>query len=108
MDNKRINIEVAYALPNKQALIPITVETGTTIQQAIESSGILQQFPEIDLAKSRVGIFGKLSKLTVELREKDRIEIYRGLIADPKAVRKKRAEAGKSMKKGGAEAVGNK
>ncbi len=102
MENKPlINVEVAYALADKQVLIPLMLEEGSTVQQAIESSGILAQFPEIDLDKNRVGIFGKLSKLNVVLREKDRVEIYRPLIADPKAVRKKRAEQGKAMKKGG-------
>lgn len=102
MENKPlINVEVAYALADKQVLIPLMLEEGSTAQQAIESSGILAQFPEIDLDKNRIGIFGKLSKLNVVLREKDRVEIYRPLIADPKAVRKKRAEQGKAMKKGG-------
>ncbi len=102
MENKPlINVEVAYALADKQVLIPLMLEEGCTAQQAIESSGILAQFPEIDLDKNRIGIFGKLSKLNVALREKDRVEIYRPLIADPKAVRKKRAEQGKAMKKGG-------
>ena len=104
MGNKvLIDIEVSYATAEKQALIPLTVEEGTNLEQAVMASGIIGQFPEIDLAKNRVGIFGKLSKKDVVLREKDRIEIYRPLIADPKAVRKKRAEEGKSMKKGGAE-----
>ncbi len=100
-----INIEVSYALSDKQTLIPLTVSTGTTIQQGIEASGILQQYPEIDLTTNKVGIFGKLSKLNAELRDKDRVEIYRPLIADPKAVRKKRAEEGKAMKKGGGDAT---
>ncbi|VAW88926.1 UPF0125 protein RatB [hydrothermal vent metagenome] len=103
MENKPlINVEVAYALADKQVLIPLMLEEGSTAQQAIESSGVLVQFPTIDLDKNRVGIFGKLSKLNAVLREKDRVEIYRPLIADPKAVRKKRAEEGKAMKKGGA------
>lgn len=102
MENKPlINVEVAYALADKQALIPLMLEEGSSAQQAIEASGILSQFSEIDLTKCRIGIFGKLSKLNVVLREKDRVEIYRPLIADPKAVRKKRAEEGKLMKKGG-------
>ena len=102
MENKPlINVEVAYALADKQVLIPLMLEEGSTAQQAIESSGILAQFPEIDLDKNRIGIFGKLSKLNVVLGEKDRVEIYRPLIADPKTVRKKRAEQGKAMKKGG-------
>ncbi len=101
-NNPLINVEIAYALADKQVLIPLMLEEGSTAQQAVESSGILRQFPEIDLDKNRIGIFGKLSKLNVVLREKDRVEIYRPLIADPKAVRKKRAEEGKAMKKGGA------
>ena len=103
MGNKPlINIEITYASPETQALIPMQVEEGTNLEQAVVASGIIAQFPEIDLAKNKVGIFGKLSKKDVILREKDRVEIYRPLIADPKAVRKKRAEEGKAMKKGGA------
>ncbi len=101
MENKQlINVEVAYALADKQTLIPLALEEGSTAQQAIDSSGVLSQYPEIDLAKNRIGIFGKLCKLNTVLREKDRVEIYRPLIADPKAVRKKRAQEGKAMRKG--------
>ena len=96
-----INIEVAYALPDKQPVISIQVEQGTTIEQAILLSGILEQFPQIDISKSKLGIFGKLKKADVVLREGDRVEIYRPLIADPKEVRKKRAAEGKRMGKGG-------
>ncbi len=73
----------------------------TTIAAAIKLSGILEKHPEIDPEKTKVGIFGKLSKADTVLRDKDRIEIYRPLIADPKEVRRKRAEEGKVMKKGG-------
>lgn len=98
-----IRVEVAYARPETQVIIPLEVATGVTIEQAIRQSGILASFPEIDLASNKVGIFGKLSKLDQPLREKDRVEIYRRLIADPKEVRKQRAAEGKKMKKGGGE-----
>ena len=97
----QILVEVAYAKPDVQVIIPLTVELGTTLEQAIEQSGILDSFPEIDLNKNKVGIFSKLAKKDVVLREKDRVEIYRPLIADPKEVRKQRAAEGKAMKKGG-------
>lgn len=100
-DTNHILVEVAYAKPKTQVIIPLTVEKGTTIEQAIKLSGVLDMFPEIDLAVNRVGIFSKLGKLEQTLREKDRVEIYRKLIADPKEVRKQRAAEGKKMKKGG-------
>ena len=87
----------------QQLLLKSEVPKGTTIAEAVKLSGILDKFPEIDLEKGRFGIFGKLSKVDTVLREKDRIEIYRPLIADPKEVRRKRAEEGKAMKKGGGE-----
>jgi putative ubiquitin-RnfH superfamily antitoxin RatB of RatAB toxin-antitoxin module len=96
-----ISIEVAYAEPDNQVIIPLTVDEGTTIEQAIKLSGVLNTFPNIDLAVNKVGIFSKLSKLDTTLREKDRVEIYRKLIADPKEVRKQRAAQGKKMRKGG-------
>ncbi|MFO7592819.1 MAG: RnfH family protein [Pseudomonadota bacterium] len=99
--NKTIQVEVAYALPHTQVIIPVEVEEGASLRNAIERSGILEQFPEIDLDKAKVGIFGKLSKLDNPLRARDRVEIYRPLIADPKEVRRQRAAEGKKMKKGG-------
>ncbi len=100
---KKILVEVAYALPDKQVIIPLQVEPGTTLEQAVALSGIVEQFPEIDLGVNKVGIFSKLSKRDAVLREHDRVEIYRKLIADPKKVRKERAAQGKNMKKGGGE-----
>ena len=99
-----IPIEVAYALPEHQQIIALHVPAGTTVKEAVERSGILEQFPEITLEKSKLGIFGKLSKADTALRAKDRVEIYRPLIADPKEVRKQRAAEGKRMKKGGGDA----
>lgn len=98
---QKMLVEVAYAKPDAQVIVPVYVDKGTTLEQAVEQSGILKDFPEIDLAKNKVGVFGKMKNKDVELREKDRVEIYRPLIADPKEVRKQRAAEGKVMKKGG-------
>jgi len=98
---KKMTVEVAYAEPDTQVIIPLTVDEGTTLEQAIQQSGVLETFPDIDLAVNKVGVFGKLGKLNQVLRERDRVEIYRKLIADPKAVRKQRAAEGKKMRKGG-------
>ena len=84
-------VEVAYARPDQQKIITLQVAPGCTIQAAIEQSGILNQYPEIRLDQNKVGIFGKLSQLHAQLRAGDRVEIYRPLLADPKAARKKRA-----------------
>ncbi len=85
-----MEIEVAYAKPDAQLIIELKVEDGTTVEQAIRKSGILQKFPEIDLAVNKVGIFGKRILLQHPVRAGDRIEIYRQLIADPKLVRRQR------------------
>jgi uncharacterized protein len=93
-------VEVAYALPRRQLILELQVDEGTTAEQAIRTSGILEQFPEIDLENSKVGIFGKPCKLTDTLHNGDRVELYRPLIADPREIRKQRAARGKEMKKG--------
>jgi putative ubiquitin-RnfH superfamily antitoxin RatB of RatAB toxin-antitoxin module len=95
-----LTIEVIYALPAKQQIITLKLPPGSTVRQAIDASGLLQKHPEIDLAKNKIGVFAKLSKPEALLRDHDRVEIYRPLIADPKEVRKQRAAAGKVMKKG--------
>jgi putative ubiquitin-RnfH superfamily antitoxin RatB of RatAB toxin-antitoxin module len=96
-----IEVEVAYARPDTQVIVPVKVEKGATVEDAIQHSGILHNFMEIDLKVNKVGIFGKLTKLSAPLRQGDRVEIYRALIADPKEIRKQRAAQGKVMKKGG-------
>ena len=96
-----IRVEVAYALPEQQIIQSLKIPVGATVADAIKRSGILERFPEIDLVLAKVGIFSKLTKLDVVVRDKDRVEIYRPLIADPKEVRRQRAEEGKAMKKGG-------
>ena len=99
-----IEVEVAYALPDQQTLLRLEVPEGTTAEDAVRRSGVLEQHPEIDLASSKIGIFAKPVPGNRVLRAGDRVEIYRPLIADPKAVRKQRAEEGKRMKKGGGDA----
>ena len=102
-DKPLMKVEVAYARPDQQLILEVMLPEGSSIEQAIEQSGILQRFPEIDLALNKLGVFGKLSKKTAELKAGDRVEIYRPLIADPKEVRRKREAEGKRMKKGGGE-----
>ena len=92
VDQKTFSVEVAYAKPDKQALLALQIKPGTTLLEAIKLSGILEQFPEIDLGQAKFGIFSKISPPDTVLREKDRVEIYRPLIADPKESRRKRAE----------------
>ncbi len=104
MTDSEMIVEVAYALPKEQLIIPIKVTEGITAEQAIKSSGIMAKYPEIDLTVNKIGIFGKLIKLDTPLRHLDRVEIYRLLIADPKEVRKQRVADGKVMKKGGGDA----
>ncbi|MGB7800846.1 RnfH family protein [Buttiauxella sp.] len=87
-----IKVEVVYALPEKQYLLKVRVAEGTTVEQAITASGILELRTDIDLAKNKVGIFSRPVKLTDTVNEGDRVEIYRPLIADPKELRRQRAE----------------
>ena len=96
-----INIEVIYALRDQLKVVHLAVEEGSTVREAIERSGFLAEYPEIDLAKNKLGIWNKLAKPDAVLRDQDRVEIYRPLIADPKEIRKQRAAEGKAMKKGG-------
>ena len=93
-----IRVQVCYAKPERQLLRELGVSSACTIREAIEQSGIIRDAPEIDLTVFRVGIHGKLKTLDTLLREHDRIEIYRPLIADPKDSRRRRA-AGKDEKK---------
>lgn len=101
MSEQQILVEVVYATAAKQKLLAVKVPAGSSVEEAVRRSGILTEFPEIDLTVNKVGIFAKACKLDTVLREKDRVEIYRPLIADPKEVRRQRAAEGKVMKKGG-------
>ena len=86
-----MRIEVAYAKPSEQIILTLDIADGSTMEAAIFESGILQRFPEIDLANTKVGIFGRLCKLDQVLRAGDRVEIYRPLLVDPKEMRRTRA-----------------
>lgn len=98
---EKIEVEVAFALPHEQVILKTVINEGGTAADAIKHSGILVNYPEIDMAVNKVGLFGKMSKVTTVLRAGDRVEIYRPLIADPKEIRRQRAAEGKRMKKGG-------
>jgi uncharacterized protein len=86
-----VEVEVAYAKPEQQAIVKINVPQGTTIHQAIELSGFLVRFPEVKLAELKVGVFGAVSPLNQVVEQGDRVEIYRSLINDPKEARRQRA-----------------
>ncbi|WP_299876534.1 RnfH family protein [uncultured Cocleimonas sp.] len=104
----KIHVEVIYALPDEQDLLNLEIEEGSEVQQVILESGVLELYPELDLDTMKVGLFGKITTMKQKVRDKDRIEIYRPLIADPKEVRKKRAAEGKVLKKGGSGAAAEK
>jgi putative ubiquitin-RnfH superfamily antitoxin RatB of RatAB toxin-antitoxin module len=95
-----ISVQVCYARPDRQLLRELKIAEGATLRAAVEQSGILAQFPDIDIEHCRVGVFGKLKTLDTVLRDHDRVELYRPLIADPKESRRKRAEK-KAEKKPG-------
>lgn len=88
-----IEVEVVYAEPRRHELIQLRLPLGSTLRQAVEASGLIQKFPEIDLVKSKLGIYGKIARANTVLCAEDRIEVYRPSIADPKEIRKRRAAA---------------
>lgn len=99
-----MKIEVIYALPDRQELVTIDLPEGSTVIQAVEASGLLQKYPDIEPGgRNKLGVFAKLVKTDSVLRERDRVEIYRPLIADPKEVRRQKAAEGKVMRRGAAE-----
>ena len=87
-----ISVEVVYALPEKQYLRRVLLAAGSTVEQAIIASGLLELRSDIDLAKNKVGVYSRPVKLTDVVNDGDRVEIYRPLIADPKELRRQRAE----------------
>jgi len=95
-----MQVEVAAALPDRQVVIPLAVEQGTTVLEAIDASGIRERLPELLVDEKRLGIFGRICRADRVLCEGDRVELYRPLTADPKEVRRQLAEleraAGKS------------
>jgi uncharacterized protein len=98
---EKIYIEIAYAKPDNQVILERYVEPGTGPREAVINSDIDEYFPEIKKDSCDIGIFGKATRPDYLLENGDRIEIYRPLIADPKEVRKKRAQQGLKMKRGG-------
>lgn len=106
---KQIMVEVSYALPDKQAIIALKVNEGCTPYEAAVQSGIVEQFPQINLETDKMGIFGKAVRKPKDeqLKAGDRVEIYRPLIVDPKASRAKRAEKAKKEKEAKSEESGD-
>ncbi|MDR3478571.1 MAG: RnfH family protein [Gammaproteobacteria bacterium] len=92
-NDKTFKVEVAYARPTDQRIIQVEVTPGSTLETAIDRSGILEIYPEIDLNQQKVGVFGELKKLTDHVNEGDRIEIYRPLTIDPMEARRNKANA---------------
>ena len=91
----QIQIEVVYVLPMRQTTLTLKINTGSSVEDAIRESGILARHPEIDLAVNKVGLFGRAVALSTRLERPTRIEIYRPLLADPKEIRRQRAEKAK-------------
>ncbi|MCW8346096.1 RnfH family protein [Vibrio sp. ZSDZ65] len=98
VDQPLIHVEVVYALPDEQRVFTIVVNHELTVEEIIEKSGVLDIYPDIDLKVNKVGVFSRNVKLDATVRDKDRIEIYRPLLADPKEIRRKRAEQAKAAK----------
>jgi putative ubiquitin-RnfH superfamily antitoxin RatB of RatAB toxin-antitoxin module len=99
MSDEVVTVEVAYAMPGKQLILPVKAFPGITAKEAIQLSGVLDAFPEIDLLANKIGIFGKIADLSTVLNPMDRVEVYRPLIADPKKARRERASKGIKNKK---------
>ena len=105
-ESEKISVDVCYAMAGRQEVVKLSLTAGSTLGDALQASGLLDKYPEIDLKKNKFGIWNKLAKVDAVLRERDRVEIYRLLIADPKEVRRQRAAEGKVMKKGAGEGEG--
>jgi len=88
-----MQVGVAYAEPDQQVWLKLEVPEGSTVLDAVKRSGILNRFPQLDLDKQKVGIFGKLAKLDTPLKEGDRVEIYRRITADPAVVKRRKIDA---------------
>ncbi|HXF65532.1 MAG TPA: RnfH family protein [Burkholderiales bacterium] len=90
-EKTRLHVEVVYALRDEQVLVALEVEQGTTVREAVERSGLPERFPGLQIAPGRVGVFGRVVPLEFRLRDGDRVEIYRPLLADPKQARREKA-----------------
>ncbi|MGC9403875.1 MULTISPECIES: RnfH family protein [Vibrio] len=98
IESEMIHVEVVYALPQEQRVFTLVVNKSLSVEEIIVQSGVLSLYPEIDLKKNKVGVFSRNVKLDATVQDKDRIEIYRPLLADPKEIRRKRAEQAKLEK----------
>ena len=94
-DEARCHVEVLYALPHEQTIFQLIVKSDTSVETVIRQSGVLTAYPDIDLTVNKVGIFSRTVKLDAVVQDRDRIEIYRPLLADPKEIRRRRAEKAK-------------
>ncbi|GGW89210.1 RnfH family protein [Alteromonas halophila] len=95
MSKGMIRVEVAFALPTRQSIVEVMLREGATVESAIDASNIAELYPDSDIANAKVGVWSRTAKRTDVLKDGDRVEIYRPLIADPKEVRKRRAEKAK-------------
>ena len=93
-----IHVEVVYATAMRQVVKTLTLPAGSQVESAIRASGLLEEFPEINLAIGRIGIFGEFARLDQSLEDGERVEIYRALLADPKETRRRRAQAKKKRR----------
>ncbi|KII76885.1 RnfH family protein [Vibrio renipiscarius] len=96
IESEMIHVEVVYALPNEQRVFTLVVNQAMIVEEIIAQSGVLELYPEIDLKQNKVGVFSRNVRLDATVRNGDRIEIYRPLLADPKDIRRKRAEQAKA------------
>jgi hypothetical protein len=87
----KVVVQVVYALPGAQEVVEVELEQGATVEAALHASGIAARHREIDLKTQRIGLWGRRVTLATELRDRDRVEIYRALSADPKQARRRRA-----------------
>ncbi len=92
IESDMIHVDVVYALPQEQRVMNLVVDKSMTVEEIIKTSGLLSLYPEIDLKVNKVGVFSRNVKLDSTVRDRDRIEIYRPLLADPKEIRRKRVE----------------
>ncbi|OLQ96366.1 RnfH family protein [Vibrio panuliri] len=96
IESDMMHVEVVYALPNEQRVFTLVVNKAMTAEEIIAQSGVLELYPEIDLKVNKIGVYSRNVRLDATVRDGDRIEIYRPLLADPKEIRRKRAEQAKA------------
>lgn len=86
----KVRIEVVYALPHTEDAVDLELELGATAADAVSAAGLLQRHPEIDLARNRIGVYGRLVEPRTVLSDGDRVEVYRPLVVSPKEARRRR------------------